>query len=446
MTNDQQKETSFHDLGITPKLVYHLDSLKFLIPTPIQRESIPNSLKGNDILGIAQTGTGKTLAFGIPMIDKISRKNGVGLILVPTRELAEQVNETMKKLCKPFNYKTTVLIGGASIGNQIRDLRRKPKVIIATPGRIVDLIDRREILLFDVNILVLDEADRMLDMGFAEPLEKILKNIPNKRQTMLFSATMPPKIANLSRKYMHHPIKVEVASAGATADKISQEIYIIQNDDKKKLLCKLLDIYDGSVLVFTRTKMRARILTRQLISINHKVAEIHADRTQAQRRTALAGFKSGKYRILVATDVAARGIDVNDIKLVVNFDLPDDSESYVHRIGRTARAGKDGHAITFCTKDQGNDVKDIEKLINIKIPIAHHPDIRSDKFDFSLKSAVKQASRGGGVNKRTRKASGIGKKKSSAENKGKKHFSKNKKSANKNYSPSSKRKSFKKSR
>jgi len=375
---------TFHDLGIAPKIVDHLDRLKFTIPTPIQRKSIPLALEGKDLVGIAQTGTGKTLAFGIPMIQMILNQGGVGLVLAPTRELALQVEKAIYQIGRPYGIKTAVLIGGSSMGNQIRDLRKRPQIIIATPGRLIDHIGRRTAKLFDVKFLVLDEADRMLDMGFARDIESIIKVIPKERQTMLFSATMPPNIIKIATQHMRLPVSVEIAPQGATVENVSQEVFIVRKDNKKMLLVKLLGQYPGTILIFTRTKHGAKKLNHSLRDIGIRSAEIHSNRTLAQRRDALEGFKAGKYRVLVATDIASRGIDVRNIEVVINYDLPDETESYVHRIGRTARAGRAGRAISFATPDQGRSVRRIEKLIRMEIQVSEHPEIFSEKFDFSL--------------------------------------------------------------
>lgn len=381
MNSDKHK--SFHNLGITQKLVEYLDKLKFVTPTPIQHKAIPIALEGKDLVGIAQTGTGKTLAFGIPMVQILSALRGLGLVIVPTRELALQVNEAIRQLAQPFKLKTAVLIGGASFHNQVQLLRRNPQIIIATPGRLIDHIEKRTVLLFDLKILVLDEADRMFDMGFAPQIEKILRAVPRNKQTMLFSATMPPNIVKIATRNMQLPISIEIAPHGATADNISQELFILRKDHKRDLLEKLLTQHSGTVLIFTRTKLRAKLLARHLQDRGFRAAEIHSDRSLSQRRKALEGFKSGKFRILVATDIAARGIDVTDIAFVINYDLPDESENYVHRIGRTARAGKEGRAISFATPDQGRNIKQIQKLIRMEIKISQHPEILSEQFESS---------------------------------------------------------------
>ncbi|MDD5618316.1 MAG: DEAD/DEAH box helicase, partial [Candidatus Omnitrophica bacterium] len=340
-------QNSFYGLGIAPGLLEALNRLKFHTPTPIQYKTIPTAIEGKDIIGIAQTGTGKTMAFGIPMIQRLAQKMGRGLVLVPTRELAIQVNEALIKLTPAFKMKTSVLIGGEPIYKQIVSLRSNPRIIIATPGRLIDHLTQQTMRLDDTIILVLDEADRMLDMGFAPQIERILKLIPRDRQTMIFSATIPAKIVNIASTHMRLPVRTEIAPSGTATELVSQEMFVVKKNLKEKLLGALLKQYNGSVLLFVRTKIGARKITRTLRIMGYAAAEIHADRSLSQRKEALSGFKSGKYRILVATDIAARGIDVIGIELVINYDLPDDPENYVHRIGRTGRAGHEGHAISL---------------------------------------------------------------------------------------------------
>ncbi|MCB2229773.1 DEAD/DEAH box helicase [bacterium] len=365
--------TGFSGLGIAPGLLDAIARLRFTEPTPIQRSSIPVGLEGKDLIAIAQTGTGKTLAFGIPMLQRLARLKGRGLVLLPTRELALQVNDALQSVGRSHGLRTAVVIGGASEGTQIRALEKKPRVIVATPGRLVDFLERHIVDLADIEILVLDEADRMLDMGFAPQLKKIMQAATAERQTMLFSATMPTEILSLARQHMKLPINIEMAPSGTAAERVVQEVFFIERQSKERLLQLLLTQYLGPVLVFTRTKYGARKLARNLRKLDHNAAEIHSDRTQPQRRDALEGFKSGKYRILVATDIAARGIDVVGIELVVNFDLPMNTQDYVHRIGRTARAGMGGRAISFATFDQRKDVKDIERLIHTGLSIKKVP-------------------------------------------------------------------------
>ena len=372
---------TFDGLGIAPRLLEALDKLQFATPTPIQYQSIPHALAGKDIMGIAQTGTGKTLAFGIPVLQRLAQAKGIALILLPTRELAVQVNEDLHNIGRFFHLRTAVLIGGESIGRQIRTLRQNPHVIIATPGRLMDHLAQKTISLSAVKTLILDEADRMLDMGFAPQIKRILQHVPKERQTMLFSATMPVEIVRVASKYMKLPIRIEVAPPGTAAEKVSQEVFIVRKEAKLPLLCKLLEQYRGTVLVFCRTKRGASRVARDLQSKRINAIDIHSDRSLFQRREALEGFKRGKYRVLVATDIAARGIDVKGIELVVNYDLPDDSENYVHRIGRTARAGSEGKAISLATPDQEKEFRTIERMMKLSIPIGRHPEIITEGFE-----------------------------------------------------------------
>lgn len=365
--------SDFSGLGIAPALLAKLTKLKFLTPTAIQKQAIPAAIQGKDVVGIAQTGTGKTLAFGLPMLQRLNVVKGQGLVVLPTRELASQVEETLKLIGESFGLRTALLIGGASMGMQLRALRQKPNVIIATPGRLNDHLQQRTVSLSNVKIVVLDEADRMLDMGFAPQIESILKAVSRERQTMLFSATMPSNIFKLATKYMQLPLRIEVAPPGTTASHVTQEIYIISQRDKARLTEKILEKFSGSTLIFTRTKHGAKKLARDIRAMGHTASEIHSNRSLSQRQEALAGFKMGKYRMLVATDIASRGIDVKNIELVLNYDLPMNSEDYVHRIGRTARAGAGGHAISFVTPEQRREIRDIERLIKRNLPISKIP-------------------------------------------------------------------------
>jgi ATP-dependent RNA helicase RhlE len=382
----QKANLSFDNLGIAPKILEALDRMKFKIPTPIQYKAIPVAIEGEDIIGVAQTGTGKTLSFAIPIIQRLARTEGRCLVLAPTRELAIQVNDAFRKIALLFGIRTVVVIGGAPMRPQIAAFKKNPRVIIATPGRLVDHMSQRTIRLADINVLVLDEADRMLDMGFLPQIQRILKVIPKNRQTMLFSATIPKEVVKIATSHMKLPVHVEVAPSGTAAERITQELFIVKKDTKKKLLAKLLKQYHGSVLLFSRTKIGTRKITRYIRGLGYAAAEIHSDRSLAQRKEALEGFKAGKYRILAATDIAARGIDVIGIELVLNYDLPDDVENYVHRIGRTGRAGHEGRAISFATPEQGRDVRNIEKLIKTALPIVEHPELPKEKFIQTSKS------------------------------------------------------------
>ncbi|MBI4054134.1 MAG: DEAD/DEAH box helicase [Candidatus Doudnabacteria bacterium] len=363
-----QRQTTFDGLGIAPRLLLILDGLKFTVPTPIQHKSIPVAIEGKDIIGIAQTGTGKTLAFGVPMIQRLAQQKGMGLVLLPTRELAEQVNHELQKIGRSIGLRTALLIGGASMGAQRQMIRQRPHIIISTPGRLIDFLQQRVVSLQTVHILVLDEADRMLDIGFAPQIKEILRTLPRDRQTMLFSATMPHQIVELATQYMKLPLRIEVAPSGTAPEKVEQELIVVHKIEKMRLLAKLLQEYRGSVLVFSRTKYGAKRITHEVRNLGHRAAEIHSNRSLGQRRDALEGFKTGKYRILIATDIAARGIDVQGIELVINFDLPDNSDDYIHRIGRTGRAGHAGRAISFATPEQRGDVRAIERLLRMPLP------------------------------------------------------------------------------
>jgi ATP-dependent RNA helicase RhlE len=376
MTNTQNPQTGgFYGLGIAPSLLDVLARLKYVTPTPIQEKAIPVAVQGQDVIGIAQTGTGKTLAFSVPMLMRIAATKGKGLVLLPTRELALQVDETLQKIGAQAGLRTAVLIGGASMNNQISAIKKNPHVIVATPGRLNDHLDQKTVDLSKTAVLVLDEADRMLDMGFAPQINRVLRHVPKERQTMLFSATMPPEISLMAAQYMATPVRVEIARAGTASERVEQELFVVEKSEKLRLLDKLLQEYHGTVLVFSRTKHGAAKITRALKKMSYTAAEIHSNRSLNQRKDALEGFKNGRYRILVATDIAARGIDVTGIELVVNFDLPDQAEDYVHRIGRTGRAGRAGKAISFATPDQGKDVREIEKLVRMQLAISKTPDL-----------------------------------------------------------------------
>ncbi|MEK7064259.1 MAG: DEAD/DEAH box helicase [Patescibacteria group bacterium] len=371
----QKEIATFKNLGIGEKMLSVLERGGFIVPTPIQAKVIPTGLQGKDIIGIAQTGTGKTLGFGIPMIERLSaNKTGRGLVLLPTRELALQVEETLRRIGGSLSITTAVLIGGDSMGRQVRDLRNGPNIVIATPGRLIDHLKQGNIKLDHVSILVLDEADHMFDIGFAPQIREIMKKVPVERQTLLFSATMPNEIAKLAMEHMKLPLRIETAPSGTAAEKVDQEIIVVERKSKFSLLVKVIGEQGRGipVLVFTRTKYGAKNIAHDLRNIGVTAAEIHSNRTLSQRREALDGFKKHKYQILVATDIAARGIDVKDIGLVVNYDLPEQSEDYVHRIGRTGRAGKIGKAVSFATPDQKYDITAIERLMKKTLPVKSH--------------------------------------------------------------------------
>lgn len=368
-----ETKKDFYGLGIAPGILQVLAKLNFKVPTPIQEQAIPIAVEGKDLVGIAQTGTGKTLAFGIPLIQHVLHGTGLGLVIVPTRELALQIDETFRKVGASLNLRTAAIIGGEPISRQIRDLHRNPQVIIGTPGRILDHLSQRTLSLQKTSVLVLDEADRILDMGFAPQLKRILSILPRNRQTMLFSATMPEQIIRIAKEYLKLPIRVEIARSGTTVKEVTQELFFVLQEEKPRLLEKVLQEYRGSVLVFSRTKHSAKKIAGLVRALGYAAAEIHGNRSLNQRKEALEGFKTGKYRILAATDIAARGIDVTNIELVLNYDLPENAEDYVHRIGRTARAGVRGHAISFARPNQKGDVQAIERLIKKVLPVSKIP-------------------------------------------------------------------------
>ncbi|MEP1962959.1 DEAD/DEAH box helicase [Tateyamaria sp.] len=344
-------------------------------PTPIQAQAIPQAMNGRDVMGLAQTGTGKTGAFGIPLIARLMEegtraeaKTARGLVLAPTRELAGQIAAVLRALT---DMKVQIVVGGVSINPQIQRLSKGVDILVATPGRLLDLVDRRAVRLDQTNFLVLDEADQMLDMGFIHDLRKIASMVGDDRQTMLFSATMPKQMAEIANSYLRSPIRIEVSPPGKAADKVTQAIHFIAKAEKTALLIELMGAHkEERALVFTRTKHGADRLAKALDKKGFTVAAIHGDKRQGQRDRALAAFKASEVKVLVATDVAARGLDIPDVKHVYNFDLPNVPEAYVHRIGRTARAGKDGAAIAFCAPDEMDQLKDIQKVLKAVIPVA----------------------------------------------------------------------------
>ncbi|MBL7142559.1 MAG: DEAD/DEAH box helicase, partial [Candidatus Pacebacteria bacterium] len=366
--------------GIAPGILEILKRIRYVTPTPIQYQSIPIAIQGKDIVGIAQTGTGKTLAFGIPMIQRLASSKGSGLVILPTRELAIQIDAELRKVGNSLGLKTAVLIGGVPIKPQIVSIRRNPHIIIATPGRLIDHLYQKTVNLKNVNILILDEADRMLDMGFLPQIKEVLRSVPRERQTMLFSATISPEIMGIASANMKFPISVEIAPTGTTVDSVSQDIFIVAREAKLRLLEKVLAQYSGSTLIFTRTKYGASRIARAIKHMGYSAAEIHSNLTFPQRKSALDGFKTGKYRVLVATDIMARGIDVIGIELVINYDLPSQAEDYVHRIGRTARAGVKGHAISFVTPTEQGEIRAIEWLIRKKLNVSTLPEFPTMQF------------------------------------------------------------------
>lgn len=369
---------TFADLDLPAQILSALQKSGFTIPTPIQRAAIPHGMRGADVLGLAQTGTGKTLAFGVPMISHLRDRKGMGVVVVPTRELALQVDETLRKLALGFQLKTAVLIGGANMHKQVQQIRGGAHILIATPGRLLDHLRQGTVRLDRVGVAVLDEADRMLDMGFLPDVRRILSAMPAQRQTMLFSATMPKEIESITREFMTSPVRVEVDRTGTPAKLVDQSLLVVEMADKPETLRQLISDSEGTVLVFARTRHGARKVATLVRRFGYSSAELHSDRSLAQRREALDGFKAGKYRVLVATDIAARGIDVKRIELVVNYDVPDSPDDYIHRIGRTGRAGETGRAVMIATPQQSSMVWDVEKLIGQEIPLSPDSPLKLD--------------------------------------------------------------------
>ncbi|HEX5816775.1 MAG TPA: DEAD/DEAH box helicase [Methylomirabilota bacterium] len=363
---------SFKDLPLTAAMLDAVAGAGYIVPTPIQARAIGIALEGRDVIGCAQTGTGKTAAFAIPTIERLcATRPGAGaraLVLAPTRELALQIAETFAVLGSARGIRTVTLIGGEAMGPQLAGLARRPDVIVATPGRLFDHLERRSATLSSVRIVVLDEADRMLDMGFAPQVERILAVTPLDRQTLCFSATMPEAVERLVRRHLSRPERVEVGTVAKPVAAVTQRLYATENRDKTPLLLRLLGEDGGQTLVFTRTKHRADRLARAVAAAGHRVTRLHADRTMSQRREALDGFRAGRYRVLVATDIAARGIDVPEIAHVVNFDLPHSAEDYIHRIGRTARAEATGQATSFATPEDREQLRAIERHLGHPVP------------------------------------------------------------------------------
>jgi ATP-dependent RNA helicase RhlE len=380
----------FKELHLIAPILKALETEGYTEPTPIQEQSIPHILRGKDLLGCAQTGTGKTAAFAVPILQNLllqqkedAYNHGIkALILTPTRELAIQIDESFAAYGKHTGLKHAVIFGGVSQFNQTTQLRKGVDILIATPGRLLDLIAQKYVNLKDIKMFVLDEADRMLDMGFIHDVRKIIAILPEKRQTLFFSATMPPEITRLSSSILTNPVRVEVAAVSSTAENVDQHIYLVEKNDKRQLLIHLLK--NGTIhnaLVFTRTKYGADKIVKELFRASIKADAIHGNKTQAARQKALNNFKEGKTRVLVATDIAARGIDIEDLSHVINFELPNIPETYVHRIGRTGRAGNSGSALSFCDMEERAFLRDIHKLINRTIPVVEdHPYASSMKF------------------------------------------------------------------
>jgi ATP-dependent RNA helicase RhlE len=362
---------TFSDFDLAPSLLDAVRDAGYTIPTPIQRDAIPLALNGRDLIGLAQTGTGKTAAFTLPILQRLlgGPRRVRSLVLAPTRELAQQVEESFQKYGKHTKLSMVAIYGGVPLEPQERALRRGVDAIVATPGRLIDHLERQNVVFDDLEVLVLDEADRMLDMGFAPQINRIVSEIPKYRQTLLFSATMPPEVEALARKYMRRPIVVQVGRRSMPASAVAHAVYPVPRERKSALLVELLRQAEmDSVLVFTRTKHGADRVVKHLERAAIAATAMHADKTQAQRGKALEGFKAGTIRVLVATDIAQRGLDINGISHVINYDVPQQPEDYVHRIGRTGRAAATGDAYTFMSPDEIAMVRTIERVIGQQIP------------------------------------------------------------------------------
>jgi ATP-dependent RNA helicase RhlE len=376
---------TFNSLNLTDPILRSLKKEGYTEPTPIQSQAIPIALQGTDLLGCAQTGTGKTAAFAIPILELLSKNKSTdrnrkirSLIVTPTRELAIQIDESFQNYGRYTGLNTTVIFGGVNQKSQVKKLKQGVDILTATPGRLLDLMNQGYISISDVEIFVLDEADRMLDMGFIHDVKKLLAALPRKKQTLFFSATMPPEIVKLSKSILHNPVKVEATPESSTVDAIQQGLYYVDKGNKKNLLVDVLQDHSiKSALVFTRTKHGANKVVKLLNGSNIQAEAIHGNKSQAARQKALGNFKDQRTRVLVATDIAARGIDVDELQYVIKYEIPNIPETYIHRIGRTGRAGSDGTALSFCDAQEKAYLRDIEKLIGKRIPII-------DEHDFPL--------------------------------------------------------------
>jgi ATP-dependent RNA helicase RhlE len=380
MTTEEETISGFIELGLSPPVLAAIADAGYSTPTPIQNQAIPLIVQGRDVMGLAQTGTGKTAAFTLPIVNRLidgPRRTRV-LVLTPTRELCIQVEESVRKYAKHAPLGVAPVYGGVPLEPQQKKLRAGVDIVVATPGRLIDHLDRQNVVFDDLEVLVLDEADRMLDMGFAPQINKIVDQIPSYRQTLLFSATMPPEVEALARKYLRKPVVVQVGRRSGVANTVTHAVYPVPKEKKNALLAQLLVKEDmDSVLVFTRTKHGADKVVRHLEDAGIASTAMHADKTQPQRVKALEDFKSGKVRVLVATDIAQRGLDISGISHVINYDVPQQAEDYVHRIGRTGRAAKEGDAFTFMAPDEIAMVRTIERVIGQPIPRISMPG-----FDF----------------------------------------------------------------
>jgi len=370
---------SFDNLGLSPVIKHNLHGLEYRVPTPVQAKAIPLALEGRDVIGSAQTGTGKTAAFGLPMIERlVLRANATplkpwqprALVLTPTRELALQVNESLLGFSRKTGLRSVAIFGGVGMQPQIEALKRGVHIVVATPGRLIDHMEQRNVDLSAIEILTVDEADRMMDMGFLPPLRRILSALPKQRQTLLFSATFPEPIRALAVKFMINPAEVQAAAPNSAAATVSHRVHRVHHDRKRDLLVHLLKQNGDQTLVFCRTKRGSDRLCRHLASSGFRAAAIHGDKSQSARTQALRDFKSGKTHVLVATDIAARGLDIEQLPVVINFDLPMVAEDYIHRIGRTGRAGAEGQAVSLVSYDEMDQLRGIQRLIKTGMDFA----------------------------------------------------------------------------
>jgi ATP-dependent RNA helicase RhlE len=402
--------SNFSDLGLAEPIQRALIAKNYITPTPIQTRAIPELLKGKDVLGIAQTGTGKTAAFALPILQRLSRCQGKrrarsprALILAPTRELAIQIGDEFRAYGKHLHLRISVIFGGVSQVPQVKALGRGVDIVVATPGRLLDLMNQRQISLGDVEHLVLDEADRMLDMGFVRDVRKIIAAMPRVRQSLLFSATMPAAVERLSGDILSNPVRIEVTPQATPIERIEQSVYHVQAPDKLALLATILkDPACSRVIVFSRTKHRANRIAERLEKWGVSADAIHGNKSQGARQRALKRFRSGEARVLVATDIAARGIDVDAVSHIINFELPNEAESYVHRIGRTARAGAGGAALSFCDPSERGYLRDIEKLIKRRLTVVGEEPV----VDIADARAAPKPSHGQPRHKRNRRRQG----------------------------------------
>ncbi|MFW2545210.1 DEAD/DEAH box helicase [Primorskyibacter sp. 2E107] len=368
----------FESLGLPPRILANLAELKITDPTPIQQQAIPAAMEGRDVMGLAQTGTGKTAAFGLPLMSALSRIEGRpapktvrGLILAPTRELAKQIVDNLRAYADGTQVRINLVVGGQSLNAQANKLSKGCDLLVATPGRLIDLIDRKAVFLDKTGFLVLDEADQMLDMGFIHALRRIAPLLRKDRQTMLFSATMPKQMNELAQAYLKDPLRIEVSPPGKPIEKIEQSVHFVEQAHKPKMLVMHLDRHrDDAALIFSRTKHGAERLKKNLEAQGFKAGSIHGNKSQGQRDRALAAFRDGELKVLVATDVAARGIDIPAVRYVYNYDLPNVPDNYVHRIGRTARAGRDGTAVAYCSPEEMMELIAIQKVMKRDIDVA----------------------------------------------------------------------------